>query len=158
MLLSLQQHQPPFPQHNVGSSTSHHPKAMTEPYLHHSSCSYGLITPPSEMRSNVGLSEAENAALSQAAATNILAPPSASRYNLRKPPHTQPAQLPSVNGTYQQMSYGSYLQQARRRSLNNTTFTSTAAPSDELAQPVSTRLEIDSRHFNVGEFTAAVCS
>jgi hypothetical protein len=120
--------------------------AMTIAYPDHNS-SYGLITPPSEMRTT------DDASMD----ANILAPPSGSRYYLRKQPISQ-ALYP---GNYQNTNYNS-LVQARRRSVSSSTSATTASGAtttlQSTAAPLSPPLDLSSRDFNVGEFTATVLS
>ena len=130
-------------------SEEHLHRAMIVPYPNHPSFSYGLITPPSEMRSS--LPNRDSAAPSH---PNILAAPAASRYNLRKLSNVPPAPYPSVSGTFQHSYVNSYVQD-RRRSLSSSTTTSSASNVTRLLSP---SLDIDARDFNVGEFTAAVRS
>ena len=122
----------------------HHQKIMTISYPdHHSSLPYGLITPPSEMRST-NMDTDPN---------NILAPTTTSRYFLRK---QLSSTYPVNDNNYQNNNYNSYLQ-ARRRSGSSTSTTATSsATSNTIARPVSPVSDIESRDFNVGEFTATV--
>lgn len=157
--------------HHQYHHTSHHhdeaAKAMTISYDSSSSSysSYGLITPPSEMRSNIIELDSTNPPN-----TNILAPPANGRYFLRKQPQSQPPTYPTIinsnnttnnnnnNNTY---NYTSYLQPRRRSVSSNSTSASVSASASSatpssLLRPVSPPLDIESRDFNVGEFTATV--
>jgi hypothetical protein len=114
----------------------------------HFRSSYGLITPPSEMRTtDIG---SDNNPMDP----NILAPSSTSRYYLRK---QQPPQsiYPAVsNNGYQPNNYNSYFH-GRRRSGSSST-TATTSTTSTTARPRSPPLDLDSRMFNIGEFTATV--
>lgn len=127
-------------------------KAMTISYPDHSNFSYGLITPPSEMRStNIG-NGADNAA--GADPNNILVPPTTSRYYLRKQHPPQPPTYSVANDTYQNNNQNSFLQVRRRSGSSSTTATSSTLTS--IFPPVTPPLDLESRDFNVAEFTAAV--
>lgn len=140
-----------YPQHHLES------KAMTISYADHTSySSYGLITPPSEMRSNIVELDSNNNTAQLTDPNNILAPPTNGRYFLRKP--SLPASTyPAINNNnnYQHNNYNSYLH-PRRRSVSSNSTTASSATSSSLLRPVSPSLDIESRDFNVGEFTAAV--
>ena len=137
------------------SRAFHHQKAMTVSYPDaHSSLPYGLITPPSEMRSTNHSSITDDGVLSDPNTTNILAPPSNSRYYLRNQPSSQTSTYPVMNHTYQNNNYNSYLQ-VRRRSGSSST-TATSATSNTITRPISPPLDLESRDFNVGEFAATV--
>ena len=135
------------------------PKAMTlSSYsaANHSSSSYssyGLITPPSEMRSNID--EMDNTA--QLADPNILAPSANGRYFLRKQPPPPTPTYPAINNNYQHNNYNSYIQPRRRSASSNST-TASSVTSNLVLRSVSPPLDVESRDFNVGEFTATVCS
>jgi|SRR5579862_2395410 len=129
-------------------------EAMTISYPDHSSLSYGLITPPSEMRSSIdsypNYTSTFNSA--QMDSNNILVPPANSRYDLRKQPLHQSAVQPA--GSYQNNNYNNYLR-VRRRS-NSTSTSNTAASSSTYDSSVSSSIDFESRDFNVGDFTATV--
>ena len=134
---------------------SHHPlhhEAMTGSYKDRSSLSYGLITPPSEMRTadlgstNTGMDS-----------HNILAPVSGSRYNLRKQPPSQASLYPGVASSAHPSNYNSY-HHSRRRSGSTSTSATSTTPASATNRPPSPSFDIDSRVFNVGDFTATVIS
>ncbi len=121
---------------------------MTVSYKDHSSLSFGLITPPSEMRTaELGSNDPGMDSY------NILAPASGSRYNLRK--LTQSSLYPGVAPTAHPNNYNSYHHGRRRSGSSSTTATSSTA-STSTYRPPSPSFDIDSRVFNVGEFTATV--
>src|SRR5277367_1115774 len=133
-------------------------KTMTISYADHSSSysSYGLITPPSEMRSNIELGNNNAAQLPDP--NNILAPPSNGRYFLRKQPSLPTPTYPNNNNNnYQHNNHNSYLH-PRRRSVSSNSTTASSTTSSSILRPVSPPLDIESRDFNVGEFTATVYS
>jgi len=131
-----------------------HQEAMTVvSYTDHSSLSYGLITPPSEMRAaNFGSS---NAGMDS---HNILAPVPSSRYNLRKQAPQQASLYPSSVSSTQASDYTSYQHSRRRSGSTSTTATSSTTTNSATNRPPSPSFDIDSRVFNVGEFTATVIS
>lgn len=141
-------------QHNTKRTPQH--KAMTIPYPDYSSLSYGLITPPSEMRSTADIRGADKQHQAPLADPSILAPPTNSRYYLRKQHHPPNTLYPVVNSIYQSNNYNSYIQVRRRSGSSSTTGTSTT--SNTIARPASPFSDIDSRDFNVGEFAATVNS
>src|SRR5579859_2416507 len=119
-------HQPPLRRYRLQSHEyqhqQHQQEAMTPLYPdHYSSLSYGLITPPSEMRSTpdfIANGETMDS-------NNILVPPSTSRYYLRKQSSSQTTLYPGVvNNNYQNnQNYNSYAD-VRRRSMSSSTATS----------------------------------
>ena len=129
-----------------------HQQAMTISYPDHSS-PYGLITPPSEMRSTIDIGSDS----STVAGANILVPSANSRYYLRKQSVPQTFSYPVVNNNYQNNIYNSYLQVRRRSGSSSTTATSVVTTSsNSIATPASPPLDFESRDFNIGEFTATV--
>jgi hypothetical protein len=137
--------------HHHHDSRGIHQKAMTISYPDHLSHPYGLITPPSEMRSNIDVG-ADEAAVAD---PNILGPPSNSRYYLRKQPPPQSSSYSIINNSYQNNNYNPYLQVRRRSGSSSTTVTSSAG-SSTIPRPISPPLDLESRDFNIGEFTATV--
>lgn len=121
---------------------------MTVSYKDHSSLSFGLITPPSEMRT-AELGPHDPGMDSY----NILAPASGSRYNLRK--QSQTSLYPGVAPSAYPNNYNPYHHGRRRSGSSSTTATSSTA-STSTYRPPSPSFDIDSRVFNVGEFTATV--
>jgi len=135
-------------------------EAMTIPFPDHASLSYGLITPPSELRTTRDpYSDSPSSTIFNNSAlmdpNNIPPHPANTRYYLRKQPLTQTALHPGVvNNSYTNNHYNSYLQ-FRRRSGS----TSASSTSTTLIRPTSPSLDFESREFNVGEFAATVsCS
>lgn len=130
---------------------SHHPlhqEAMTVSYKDRSSLSFGLITPPSELRTaELGSNDLGMDSY------NILAPVSGSRYNLRK--QTQTSLYPGAAPSAHPNNYNPYHYSRRRSGSSSTTATSSTA-SISTYRPPSPSFDIDSRVFNVGEFTATV--
>jgi hypothetical protein len=115
----------------------------------HSKLSYGLITPPSELRTtDIGF---DNTSMDP---HNILAPSNTSRYYLRKQQPSQPIYHAVTNNGYQHNNYNSYVQ-GRRRSGSSST-TATASTTSTTLRARSPPIDLDSRSFNVGEFTATV--
>jgi hypothetical protein len=125
-----------------------HHEAMTVSYKDHSSLSFGLITPPSEMRS-AQLASNDPGMDSH----NILASVSGSRYNLRKQPQT--SLYPGVPPSAHPNSYNPY-HHGRRRSGSSSTTVASSSASTSTHRPPSPSFDIDSRVFNIGEFTATV--
>ena len=119
----------------------------TSPDYYSDFTSYGLITPPSEMRSII-----DNNPISDA--NNILAPPTNQRYNLRKTNHPQ-SLYPTPNGTVPTDHYNSYVQ-LRRGSASSSSTTATSSVSLSNIRTVSPTFSFDSRDFSIGEFTAIV--
>jgi hypothetical protein len=116
--------------------------------------SFGLITPPSEMRSI-----ADNSQLSTEPGATVPTAPVNQRYYLRKSAHQAPSSAapsssfyPTPNSTAFHETYNSYVQ-ARRGSGSSSTTTSSTARS-----VASSTFSLDSHDFNIGEFTAAVCA
>ena len=120
----------------------------------HPSLPYGLITPPSEMRSNNNRNGIIDDGVADPNAANILVPLNNSRYYLRKQPPSQTSTYPIINNNYQNNSYNSYLQV--RRGSGSSSTTATSATSNTLTRPISPPIDLESRDFNVGEFAAAV--
>jgi hypothetical protein len=119
-------------------------------YYDHSKLSYGLITPPSEMRTTDIRSD-----INPLDPHNILAPSTTtSRYYLRKQQPSQPIYPAVTNNGYQHNNYNTYVQ-ARRRSGSSST-TTTASTTSTNVRARSPAVDLDSRNFNVGEFTATV--
>jgi hypothetical protein len=115
----------------------------------YSKLSYGLITPPLEMRTtDIG---SDNNPMDP---HNILAPSTTSRYYLRKQQPSQPIYPAVTNNGYQHNNYNTYVQ-GRRRSGSSST-TATASTTSTHVRARSPPVDLDSRSFNVGEFTATV--
>jgi hypothetical protein len=138
--------------HDHHDSLNPQHKAMTISYPDHSNLSYGLITPPSEMRSTNIDNGTDNAAVADP--NNILAPPTTSRYNLRKQHPPQPPTYSVASDSYPNNNYNSFLQVRRRSGSSSTTATSSTLTT--ILPPVSPPLNLESRNFNVGDFTATV--
>ena len=132
-------------------------KAMIISYADSSYSSYGLITPPSEMRSNIELDNNPPPHLPDPNTSNILAPPANGRYFLRKQPQSQPPTYPTIinSNNSNNYNYNSYLH-PRRRSVSSNSTSASSATSSSVLRPVSPPLDIESRDFNVGDFTATV--
>ena len=156
--MSVLLHSPHHAQYyNHDRSRAFHQKAMIVSYPDsHSSLPYGLITPPSEMRSNnnTNTNSIIDDDVADPNAANILVPSNHSRYYLRKQPSSQTPTYPVINNHYQNNNYNSYLQ-VRRRSGSSST-TATSATSNTIARPISPPIDLESRDFNVGEFAATV--
>ena len=153
--MSVLLHSPHHTQYyNHDRSRAFHQKAMIVSYPDSpSNLPYGLITPPSEMRSNNSRNNIINDGAADPNAANILVPPNHSRYYLRKQPSSQTSTYPIINN-YQNNNYNSYLE-VRRRSGSSST-TATSATSNTIVRPISPPIDLESRDFNVGEFAATV--
>jgi hypothetical protein len=145
----------PHPVYAARDSRTPASKAMTSAYPTFASLPpYGLITPPSEMRSSTDMAHDDNAY----SHSNILAPPANNRYYLRRQPVQPGPSYPIANGTYQHNTYNPYLQVRRGSGSSSTTASSATVTSSTTTygRAASPSFDFESRDFNVGEFTAAV--